>query len=73
MLAANSIPRAVAVLYARQELPGSATVGAVARELFVDWDEATGVAVSGLREAAGSDPHDPRLLTVIDELSSVSA
>ncbi|MCW2733985.1 MAG: hypothetical protein JWR13_4801, partial [Mycobacterium sp.] len=24
--------------------------------LYVDWDDATDVAVSGLREAAGSDP-----------------
>ena len=32
--------------------------------LYVDWDEATDVAVSGLREAAGSDPEDPRLAGV---------
>jgi hypothetical protein len=32
-----------------------------ARELYVDFDEATDVAVSGLREVAGSDPDDPRL------------
>jgi hypothetical protein len=38
----------------------------------VDWEEATDVAVSGLREAAGSDPDDPRLRAVIDELSRVS-
>jgi transcriptional regulator with XRE-family HTH domain len=44
----------------------------VARELYVDWDEATEVAVSGLREAAGSDPDDPRLQSLIDELSSTS-
>jgi transcriptional regulator with XRE-family HTH domain len=44
----------------------------VARERFVDWEEATDVAVSGLREAAGSDPDDPRLRALIDELSRVS-
>jgi transcriptional regulator with XRE-family HTH domain len=44
-----------------------------ARDLYVDWDEATDVAVSGLREAAGSDPDDPRLRALIDELSSASA
>ena len=43
-----------------------------ARELYVDWDEATDVAVSGLREAAGSDPDDPRLQSLIDELSAAS-
>jgi transcriptional regulator with XRE-family HTH domain len=44
-----------------------------ARDFFVDWDEATDVAVSGLREAAGSDPDDLRLRALIDELSSASA
>jgi transcriptional regulator with XRE-family HTH domain len=44
-----------------------------ARELYVDWDEATDVAVSGLREAAGSAPDDPRLQSLIDELSTASA
>jgi transcriptional regulator with XRE-family HTH domain len=43
-----------------------------ARELYVDWDEATDVAVSGLREAAGSDPDDPRLQSLIEDLSDVS-
>jgi transcriptional regulator with XRE-family HTH domain len=43
-----------------------------AREFFVNWDDATDVAVSGLREAAGSDPDDPRLRALIDELSSTS-
>ena len=38
----------------------------------MDWDEATDVAVSGLREAAGSDPDDPRLQSLIDELSAAS-
>ena len=43
-----------------------------ARDFYVDWDEATDVAVSGLREAAASDPTDPRLRSVIDELSAAS-
>ena len=43
-----------------------------ARELYVDWDEATDVAVSGLREAAGSDPDDPRVRSLIDKLSAAS-
>jgi hypothetical protein len=32
----------------------------------------TDVAVSGLREAAGTDPDDPRLRALIDELSTTS-
>jgi MmyB-like transcription regulator ligand binding domain len=38
----------------------------------MDWDEATDVAVGGLREAAGSNPYDPRLQSLIDELSTAS-
>ena len=44
-----------------------------AREFFVNWDQATDVAVSGLREAAGSDPDDPRSRALVDELSRTSA
>jgi transcriptional regulator with XRE-family HTH domain len=40
-----------------------------ARGFFVDWDEATDVAVSGLREAAGTDLDHPRLRQLIDELA----
>ena len=29
-----------------------------ARDFFVDWDEATDIAVSGLREVAGTAPND---------------
>jgi transcriptional regulator with XRE-family HTH domain len=43
-----------------------------ARELFVDWDEATEIGVSGLREAAGGDMGDPRLFAWIAELSAAS-
>lgn len=43
-----------------------------ARELHVNWEEATDVAVSGLREAAGSDPDDPRVRSLVNELSSAS-
>ena len=32
-----------------------------ARDFYVDRHEATDVVVSALREAAGSDPDDPRL------------
>jgi transcriptional regulator with XRE-family HTH domain len=43
-----------------------------ARELYVNWDEATEIAVSGLREVAGSDVGDPRLRALIDELAAAS-
>jgi len=43
-----------------------------ARELYVDWEDATDAAVSGLRELAGAVPDDPRMQTLIAELSSAS-
>jgi hypothetical protein len=43
-----------------------------ARQLYVDWDEATDIAVSGLREVAGTYPDDPRMRALIAELSSAS-
>jgi len=73
VLAANAVARALSPGFT----PGKnflrwRLLEPAARELFVDWDEATDVAVSGLREAAGSDPDDPRLQALIDELSAVS-
>ena len=44
-----------------------------AREFFVDWDDATDVAVSGLREVAGNAPDDPHMRALVDELSAASA
>jgi transcriptional regulator with XRE-family HTH domain len=43
-----------------------------ARELYVNWDEATASAVSGLREASGSDIGDPRFHALVDELLAAS-
>ena len=43
-----------------------------ARELYVDWEDATDAAVSGLRELGGAVPDDPRMQTLIAELSSAS-
>ena len=43
-----------------------------ARELYVDWDEATEAAVSGLRELAGDNPNDPRMQKLIAEMSAAS-
>jgi transcriptional regulator with XRE-family HTH domain len=45
-----------------------------ARELYVDWNEATDSAVSGFREFSGLCPAgDPRLKTMLTELSAASA
>ena len=73
VLAANSIARALSPGF----VPGQnflrwRLLEPAARDFFVDWDEATDVAVSGLREAAGNDPGDPRLRSMIDELSGAS-
>jgi transcriptional regulator with XRE-family HTH domain len=73
VLAANSIARALSPGFALgQNYLRWRLLEPTARDLYVDWDEATDVAVSGLREAAGSDPDDPRLQSVIDELSAAS-
>jgi transcriptional regulator with XRE-family HTH domain len=73
VLAANACARALSPGFA----PGEnylrwRLLEPAARELFVDWDEATDVVVSGLREAAGSDMDDPRLRALIEELSAAS-
>ena len=44
-----------------------------ARELYVDWDDATDAAVSGLRELAGAVPDDARMQALVAELSSASS
>jgi transcriptional regulator with XRE-family HTH domain len=73
VLAANAIARALSPGFT----PGRnflswRLLDPAARELYVDWDAATDVAVSGLREAAGSDPDDPRVRSLIDELFPAS-
>ena len=73
VLAANSIARALSPGFApRENFLRWRLLDPAARDLYVDWDEATDVAISGLREAAASDPDDPRLRLLIDELSAVS-
>jgi transcriptional regulator with XRE-family HTH domain len=73
VLAANLVARALSPgLIPGQNFLRWRLLEPAARELYVDWDEATDVAVSGLREAAGSDPDDPRLRSMIDELSAAS-
>src|SRR3954447_23176970 len=73
VLAANAIARALSPGFA----PGEnflrwRLLAPAARDFFVDWDEATEVAVSGLRESAAGDLSDPRLRALIDELSAGS-
>jgi transcriptional regulator with XRE-family HTH domain len=43
-----------------------------ARDLYVDWDHVTDIAVSEFREGAGTDLGNPRLRATIDELSAQS-
>ena len=43
-----------------------------AKNFYIGWDEMTAAAVSGLRETSGADPYDPRMQSVIAELSSAS-
>jgi transcriptional regulator with XRE-family HTH domain len=42
------------------------------RELHIDWDDATAGVVGGLRQVAGTTPHDPRLLVLVDEMTASS-
>jgi MmyB-like transcription regulator ligand binding domain len=73
VLAANSIARALSPGFAPgQNFLRWRLLDPAARDLYADWDEATDVVVSGLREAAASDPYDPRLRLLVDELSAVS-
>ena len=41
-----------------------------AKQVHPDWDEATALAVGGLRALFAEDPYDARLRALIDELSS---
>ena len=73
VLAANSLARALSPGFTPgQNFLRWRLLDPAARELYVDWYEATDVAVGGLREAAGSDPDDQRLRSLIDELSAAS-
>jgi transcriptional regulator with XRE-family HTH domain len=73
VLAANPIARALSPEFT----PGGNSLrwrllDPAARQLYVDWDEATEIAVSGLRELSGSCPTDPRMRALIAELSDAS-
>ncbi len=73
VLAANPVARALSAGFTPgQNFLRWRLLDPAARTLYVDWDEATDIAVSGLREAAGSDPEDPGLQALIGELSAAS-
>jgi transcriptional regulator with XRE-family HTH domain len=72
VLAANAIARALSGFAPGENFLRWRLLAPAAREFFVDWDEATEVAVSGLRESAAGDLDDPRLRALIDELSAAS-
>jgi transcriptional regulator with XRE-family HTH domain len=74
VLAANPIARALSPGFTPgQNFLRWRLLDPAAHELYVDWDEATDVAVSGLRELAGRYPDDPRMLSLIRGLSAASA
>ena len=74
VLAANPLACALSVGFVQgQNYLRWRLLDPLAHDRFVDWEEATDVAISGLREAAGNDPDDPRLRALIEELSSSSA
>ncbi len=73
VLAANPIARALSPEFT----PGQNSLrwrllDPAARQLYINWDEATEIAVSGLRELSGTCPNDPRMRALIAELSDVS-
>ena len=65
-------PPPVTEIHTRRNFLRWALLEPAARELFVDWDEATELAVSRLREVAVSDLGDPRMRELIEELSTAS-
>jgi transcriptional regulator with XRE-family HTH domain len=74
VLAANPIARALSPGFTPgQNFLRWRLLDPAARELYVDWDEATEMAVSGLRELSGLCPNDARMQAFVAELSSVSA
>jgi transcriptional regulator with XRE-family HTH domain len=73
VLAANSLARALSAEF----MPGQNLVrwrllNPAAREFYVNWDEATEIAVNGLRELSGQCPLDPGMTALIAELSEAS-
>ncbi len=73
VLAANPLARALSPGFTPgQNFLRWRLLDPAARELYVDWDDATEMAVNGLRELAGPCPNDARMQAFVAELSSVS-
>jgi transcriptional regulator with XRE-family HTH domain len=73
VLAANPIAQALSPGFAPgQNFLRWRLLDPAARELYVNWEDAIDAAVSGLWELAGTVPDDPRMQTLIAELSSAS-
>ena len=73
VLAANPIAHALSPGFeVGQNLSRWRFLDPAARDVYPDWDEATALAVGGLREVCADDPDDPRLLELVSELSSRS-
>ena len=73
VLAANPVAQALSPGFAPgQNFLRWRLLDPAARELYVDWEDATDAAISGLRELAGAVPNDTRMQALIAELSSAS-
>jgi transcriptional regulator with XRE-family HTH domain len=73
VLASNPIARALSPEFTPgQNILRWRLLDPAARELYVDWDEATASAVGGLRELAGPCTNDARMKALTDELCAAS-
>lgn len=73
VLAANRLARALSPEFAPgQNLLRYRLLNPTAKEFYANWDEATEIAVSGLRQLSGGCPLDPRMRELIAELSDAS-
>jgi transcriptional regulator with XRE-family HTH domain len=73
VLAANPIARALSPGFqVGHNLSRWRFLDPTAKQVYPDWDDATALAVGGLRELSAENPDDPRLLALVNELSSNS-
>ena len=73
VLAANLIARALSPGFqVGQNLSRWRFLDPAAKQVYADWEEATALAVGGLRELSADDPDDPRLRALISELAASS-
>ena len=73
VLAANPLARVLSPEFTPgQNLLRWRLLNPAAREFYVDWHEATEIAVNGLRELSGQCPLDPGMRALIAELSDAS-